>query len=196
MAITLLVGVHFELTDDALIEVQDSLRRGKVPSTPLKQHPPRTHRYEKHVQSFLNAQGLPGSSVYQSVFVFDTDGERIPRQTVENFGDAFVVRTGVIAELAVASLGDMQNVVHNLPDHSDHKTRDDRFINLSTSIDIEAALLELTSKAAIHNAKKRTEKIYVEARVYRRLINKDLLRPCTDNDFAPKRRLSFRCATP
>jgi hypothetical protein len=189
MALQLLAGVCFDDKADGGIEVSEAMAKGEVPTTPLlaASHREQDHR-EQNVQRFLQAQGFKSSYVYQSVFVIDDCAEKPERKIVEAYGHAFVVKPELLAKLVVASLGDMRNVVDKLAvAGKDFSIQDDRFIGLDRCPDRTAALFALTFRAAVENARKHANPIYVEGRLYRSLENEDLLRPCTDADLWKRR---------
>jgi hypothetical protein len=185
MGIRLLVGVEFDTEADLGMEVTDAISKGKVPETPLiVPSDRRKNRLERKVQSYLSAHGLPGSYIYQSVFVIDDEVERPKRIVVEAFGDAFVLKPDLVNALVVASIGDMQDVVDQIPAAGKGLgSLDDRIVGLHEPLKKVATLLGLTQRAAMISAEDLANQVVVEARLNRVLENRDLLRPCTEGDF-------------
>jgi hypothetical protein len=185
MGIQLLVGVEFDTEADLGMEVTDAISKGKVPKTPLiVPSDRRKSRLERKVQGYLSAHGLPGSYIYQSVFVIDDEVEKPKRIVVEAFGDAFVVKPDLVNELVVASIGDMQNVVDQIPaTDKGFSALDDRIVRLREPLKKVATLLGLAQRAAMISAEDHANQVSVEARLNRVLKNRDLLRPCTEGDF-------------
>lgn len=185
MGIRLLAGVEFDTEADLGMEVTDAISKGKVPKTPLiVPSDRRKNRLERKVQSYLRAHGLPGSYIYQSVFVIDDEIDKPKRIVVEAFGDAFVLKPDLVNELLVASIGDMQNVVDQMPAADEGlRALDDRIVGLDEPQKKVATLLGLTQRAAMISAEDHANQVFVEARLNRVLKNGDLLRPCTEDDF-------------
>ena len=100
------------------------------------------------------------------------------------YGIPLVVNPALVTELVVACLGDLQNVVCCIAEAEDGEIKlDDRIVNLDAVADPIIALRELVERCEAHNKGHHANPLYVEARIYRRWVHGDFIRPCLPSDY-------------
>lgn len=179
--IELISGVTYRSGFANDIEVADALSKGQVPQVPMKTAKHKKHALESAVQEYLQHHDIPSTLEYQSIFVGWQTGMAVEERIVGAYGTPLVVNPTLIAELVVASLGDLQNVVADIGDSD--APLDDRIVNLAATSNPTNALRSLVERAAAHNDEHHANPLYVEARIYRRWKATDFLRPCNPSDF-------------
>jgi hypothetical protein len=136
------------------------------------------------VQAYLRKHGIRIGLTYQSMFVGWDAGTAVEKETVCKYGIPLVVNPALATELVVACLGDLQNVVCSIAETENVEIGlDDRIINLDTVADPITALKELVERSEAHNKKHHANPLYVEARIYRRWVHGDFIRPCLPGDY-------------
>jgi hypothetical protein len=191
-AFQLISGIEFNGTsqdsDDlwelvAENEVNDAIARGEVPHSPINSAVHELHPDEEAVQKYLAQHRLKAGTEYQSVFVGFGAATAVDQERAKRFGHPFLVRPEVVQELSVASLGDLQSVVDGLTPVTGNFPADDRIVGLENALDRTESLKQLCLRAQAHNARTKSNFIYVEARLNRPWSRTDLVRPCRAADF-------------
>jgi hypothetical protein len=171
-------------------EVNEALARGEIPQSPINSALHILHKKEQAVQDYLTQYKMRTGLEYQSVFVGMGAATAVGEKTARKYGYPFIVRAEVARELSVASLGDLQTVVDTSKRTETEFSFDNRIVNLDSAPDRLKALEQLCALAAEHNAKPRSNFVYVEARLYRHFTRDDLERPCGSDDFFKPTRAS------
>lgn len=184
VVIELISGVTFRrsLLEDA--EVEAAISRGEVPQVPMKTAKHTSHACEEKVQAYLLRHGIPTCLIYQSTFVGSQTGTAVSKEMADHYGIPLVVQPALATELVVACLGDLQNVVCSIFEGEESESGlDDRIVNLAAVEDAEATLRELSERALEYDRTPCANPVYVEARIYRRWLHSDFVRPCLPSDY-------------
>jgi hypothetical protein len=182
--IELISGVTYQPGLMNEVAVEEAVSKGKVPQVPMKTAKHKSHELEEKVQTYLSQHEIRPGLTYQSLFVGWDAGTAVEERTVRKYGIPLVVSTTLVSELVVACLGDLQNVVESIADGADEGSPlDDRIVNLEAVTNRTAALKSLVDRAEAHNKGHHAPPLYVEARLYRRWVCDDFIRPCSLSDY-------------